>query len=87
MVTIFFSKIDESFGLALPDSRNLSQMLSSISTSMTYALGQGRSGTTVDGQVITTEQYAVVNWPRLMLPLAEMVMAITLLLCTLIHTW
>jgi hypothetical protein len=87
MDTIFSSKIDNSFGLALPDSRNLSQMLSSISASMTYALGQGRSGATVDGQVITTEQYAVVNWPWLMLPLAEMVMAITLLLCTPIHTW
>jgi hypothetical protein len=54
---------------------------------MTYALGQGRSGIKVDGHVITTEQYVVVNWLWIILPLAEVVMAIVLLVCTLIHTW
>jgi hypothetical protein len=87
MVTVFSSRIDDPFGLALLDSRNLSQILSRISTTMTYALGQGRSGATVDGQVITTEQYVVVNWPWIILPLTEVVMAIAFLLCTLIHTW
>jgi hypothetical protein len=84
---VFSSKIDDPFGLALLNSSNLTETLSSISTSMTYALGQSPSGVNVEGQTISTEQYILVAWPWIILPLAEVVMAVALLLCTLIHTW
>jgi hypothetical protein len=53
---------------------------------MTYAIGQAQSGKEVHGQFISTEQYIQVNWPWIILPLLEVVMAVALLICTLVHT-
>lgn len=50
-----------------------------VSTSMTYALGQGPTVDEVDGQVDTFEQYILVNWLWITLPLAEVTIGIAFL--------
>jgi hypothetical protein len=83
---IFSSTIKDSFGLALYNSTNLTETMAMISTSMTYAMGQGPSGIEVHGQAITFEQYVFVWWAWISLPVLEVVMGIAFLVCTLVHT-
>jgi hypothetical protein len=84
---IFSSNINDPFGLALFNSTNLTETVALIGKSMTYALGQSPSGDQVNGQIISTEQYIQIHWLWIVLPLAEIVMGIAFLLCTLVHTW
>ncbi|KAF2133159.1 hypothetical protein P153DRAFT_353569 [Dothidotthia symphoricarpi CBS 119687] len=84
--TVFSSTIDDPFGLALLNTTNLTDTMASISVSMTYAFGQSPSGTKLEGESITSEQYILVHWPWISLPLAEIVMGIAFLICTLAHT-
>jgi hypothetical protein len=60
--------------------------VASNARSMTYAIGQSLSGTTLEGKTITSEQYIRVDWPRIALHLAEVVMSIAFMVCTLTHT-
>jgi hypothetical protein len=80
------SSITNPLGLALMNSSNLTDTIASISTGITYAMGQSPSGEKVHGQVISMEQYIHVDWPWIILPLAEVVMGIALLVCTLVLT-
>jgi hypothetical protein len=86
LASVFSSKLSDPFGVGLYKSANLTETLASISTSMTYAMGQSSNGTKVEGQNIANEQYIQVNWPWIILPLAEVVMSIALLISTLIMT-
>ena len=84
---IFSSNINDPFGLALFNSTNFTETVALIGKSMTYALGQSPSGIQVNGQIISTEQYIQIHWLWIVLPLAEIVMGIALLISTLVHTW
>jgi hypothetical protein len=83
---IFSSDLKDSFGLALYNSTNLTETVAMISTSMTYAMGQGPSGEKVHGQAITFEQFVFVWWAWISLPVVEIIMCIAFLVCTLMHT-
>jgi hypothetical protein len=83
---IFSSTLKDSFGLALYNSTNLTETVAMISASMTYAMGQGPTGTKVPGQAISFEQYIFVSWAWISLPVVEVAMGIAFLVCTLVHT-
>lgn len=83
---IFSSTIQDPFGLALINSTSLTETVARISTSITYALGQGPSGTKLEGQTTENEQYIHVNWSWISLSIVTVVMGITVLLCTLLQT-
>jgi hypothetical protein len=77
---------DDSFFLPLANSTDRTETVTLIARSMTYALGQSLSGTNLEGETITSEQYIRVDWPWIALPLARVVMSIAFMVCTLIHT-
>jgi hypothetical protein len=83
---LFESAIDDPLGLALLNSTDLTKTLEMISTSMTYFMGRSPSGNEITGDSITTEQYIHVQWPWIIIPVLEVSMAISLLICILIHT-
>ena len=84
---IFSSPLRDPYGLALYNSSNLTQAVEAISTSMTYALGQGPSSINLPGRSTTTEQYVEVHWAWISVPVAEVVMGIEFFVATPVHTW
>lgn len=84
--TIFESKINDPFGLALLNSTSMARTLEMISTSMTYFMGRSPSGQNITGESIVSEQYIQVHWPWTIIPVLEVCMAVALLICTLLHT-
>lgn len=84
---IFSSSIKDAYGLALQNSTNLTQTVQAISTSMTYAFGQGPSSIKLPGRTITTEQYIKVHWAWISVPVVEVIMGIAFFIATLVHTW
>ncbi|KAI4953885.1 hypothetical protein J4E91_002733 [Alternaria rosae] len=65
----------------------LSETVQAISTSMTYAFGQGPSSIKLPGRTITTEQYIKVHWAWISVPVVEVIMGIAFFIATLVHTW
>lgn len=57
-----------------------------ISQSMSYAIAQAPSGEILKGEAFVSELYIRVQWPWIILPLAEVIMSIALLACTLGYT-
>lgn len=57
-----------------------------ISKSMSYAIAQAPSGEILEGEAFVSELYIRVQWPWIILPLAEVIMSIALLACTLGYT-
>ncbi|KAI4925968.1 uncharacterized protein J4E92_006705 [Alternaria infectoria] len=84
---IFSSTIKDAYGLALQNSTNLTQTVQAISTSLTYAFGQGPSSINLPGRTITTEQYIKVHWAWISVPVVEVIMGIAFFVATLVHTW
>ncbi|USP76811.1 hypothetical protein yc1106_04085 [Curvularia clavata] len=85
--SVFSSSIDDTFGLALNNATNLTQVMQRISDSMSYALGQSPSGIKVSGRTITPEQYIHVKWEWIILPITEVAMGIAFLAATLLQSW
>jgi hypothetical protein len=82
---IFTTNKDGPFYLPLMSSMDRAGTVDSIAQSMTYELGRGPSGTKLKGTVTSSEQYIHVNWLWIILPFAEIVMAIAFMACTLIY--
>lgn len=70
----------------LMNSSDHTKTVAAISQSMSYAMAQAPSGETLEGRAFITELYIQVQWPWIILPLAEVVMSIGLLVCTLGYT-
>lgn len=70
----------------LMNSSDHSKTVTAISESMTYAIAQAPSGETLDGRALSAELYIEVQWAWISLPLAEVVMSIAFLVCTLAYT-
>lgn len=83
---VFSSSHTSSYGLALMKSTNLPRTVADISRSVNYALGQAPSAEDVQGRTIEPEQYIQVHWLWIILPVAEITMAIAFLLATLVRT-
>lgn len=83
---VFTADRDGPFFLPLMESSDRARTVASIAESMTYALGQSPSAVKSAGQTIHSEQYILVHWPWIILPLSEVVMTLAFMVCTLIHT-
>jgi hypothetical protein len=83
---IFTTDGDGPFFLPLMESPDRARTIASIAESMTYALGQSPSAIKSAGETIHSEQYILVHWPWIILPLLEVVMTLAFMVCTLIHT-
>jgi hypothetical protein len=70
----------------LMNSSDHCKTVAAMSESMSYALTQAPSGETLDGTSLSSELYIRVEWAWIILPLAEVVMGIAFLLCTLGYT-
>ncbi|KAF3006873.1 hypothetical protein E8E13_010919 [Curvularia kusanoi] len=70
----------------LMNSTDQAGVVASIAQSMTYAFAHAPSGETLKGRALSSELYISVHWLWIILPLTEVVMGLTFLLCTLIHT-
>ncbi|KAF2225882.1 hypothetical protein BDZ85DRAFT_279545 [Elsinoe ampelina] len=86
LYSVFTASRSSVFYLPLMNSTDRAATVASISDSMSYALGQSPSGTRVDGRAISSELYIRVEWPWIILPLAEVVMSVAFLACTLFHS-
>lgn len=73
--------------MGLLSSSDIGDTMASIGRILTYALAHGPSASLVAGQSLYSEQHVRVNWWWIILPLAEVYMGMTLLVCTIIHTW
>ncbi|KAF7518915.1 hypothetical protein G7054_g13272 [Neopestalotiopsis clavispora] len=85
------SKVEQGVGVnpyywPLADSSDRSKTVADISQSMSYAIAQAPSGEKLEGKAFVSELYIRVQWPWIILPLAEVVMSISLLVCTLAYT-
>lgn len=59
--------------------------IKAMAQGITYEFARGSGGTKIEGIVTGSELYIKVNWPWIVLPLAEVVMGIAFMLCTLIY--
>lgn len=60
--------------------------VAAISQGMSYAIAQAPSGEILEGEAFVSELYIRVQWLWIILPLAEVLMSIALLACTLGYT-
>jgi hypothetical protein len=70
----------------LVNSSDHSKTVADISQSMSYAIAQAPSGEKLEGEAFVSELYIRVQWPWIILPLTEVVMSISLLVCTIAYT-
>jgi hypothetical protein len=61
------------------------ETIKAIAQSITYEFGRGSGGTKLVGKIVESELYIEVNWPWIVLPLAEVVMGIAFMACTLVY--
>lgn len=66
---VFSSSKADLFGLVLNNVTDFTQIMESMSDSITYALGQSSTGMELAGEAITFEQYVYVNWGWIILPI------------------
>lgn len=55
--------------------------------SLAYEFARGPGSITIDGIVMESELYIKGNWPWIILPLAEVVIGIAFMVCTLIYNY
>ncbi|EUC46608.1 hypothetical protein COCMIDRAFT_35835 [Bipolaris oryzae ATCC 44560] len=84
---VFSSSKKDTFGLVLENVTDFTQTMESMSNSITYTLGQSRTGMELAGEAITFEQYVYVNWGWIILPIVEVAMGIAFLFATLLQSW
>jgi hypothetical protein len=86
LTRVLSSQYTSAHTLALVASTNLTQTVTAIGTSMSYALGKAPGAKQINGRALSTERYIQVHWPWIILPLVEVTMGLALLVCTLIYT-
>ncbi|KAF1933737.1 uncharacterized protein M421DRAFT_52650 [Didymella exigua CBS 183.55] len=84
--TIFSPDVGTPYYLSLMDSPDRAGTVALISESMSYAFAHAPSGDELEGRMLSDELYIEVHWIWIILPLLEVVMSLTFLVCTLIHT-
>ncbi|KAI0164687.1 hypothetical protein GGR57DRAFT_497564 [Xylariaceae sp. FL1272] len=83
---VFNSDSSNDYGMALMQSSDLIQTIQNITTSVTYALGQGANATTISGTAYTSETYIRVQWRWISLPLLVIFASMLFFILTLVHS-
>lgn len=83
---VFSSNSDDNFGMALMQSSDLIGTIQNISTSVTYAIGQGKNATSATGTALMSETYISVRWVWFILPALTIVCSLVLLAATVIYS-
>ncbi|KAI8949248.1 hypothetical protein F4801DRAFT_603444 [Xylaria longipes] len=83
---VFSSNSDDNFGMALMQSSDMIGTIQNISTSVTYAIGQGKNATLATGTALTNETYIRVQWAWFILPALTIVGSLVLLVATVIYS-
>lgn len=85
--TVFTSSLNDNFGSALNNAMNLTETVQRLSDSISYAVSQSAMATKLPGRNITSEQYILVNWAWIVLPIAEVAMGIAFFAATVLQSW
>ncbi|KAI1266820.1 hypothetical protein F5Y18DRAFT_380515 [Xylariaceae sp. FL1019] len=83
---VFNSDSTSDYGMALLQSSDLIQTIQNITTSVTYALGQGSNATTTTGTAYATETYIKVQWRWISLPLLVVFASMLFFILTIVHS-
>ncbi|KAI1118103.1 hypothetical protein F5Y14DRAFT_297331 [Nemania sp. NC0429] len=83
---VFSSNSDDNFGMALMQSSDMIGTIQNITTSITYAVGQGKNATLLAGTALTSETYISVQWVWFILPALTILSSLVFLLTTVIHS-
>lgn len=79
---LFSSSSDDNFGMALMQSPDVIETIQNISTSVTYAIGQGKNATSARGVALMNETFISVRWLWFILPALTVVGSLVLLVAT-----
>ncbi|KAI8632193.1 hypothetical protein F5Y19DRAFT_492070 [Xylariaceae sp. FL1651] len=83
---VFSSNSDDDFGMALMQSSDLIETIRNISTSVTFAIGQGSNATSAPGTAFMNETYISVEWGWFILPFLTILGSIVFLVATVLYS-